>query len=73
MEKASRAQSITTVKGAICDLIDVYEGDAETAILWLLEPLQALNGERPIDCFSDQTKTLQLQAIIKKLDQGDFS
>jgi uncharacterized protein (DUF2384 family) len=73
MEKESRAHSHTSVKKTVYDVIDVYDGDVETALLWLLEPLRALNGLRPVDCFSDKTKTLQLQALIKKLDQGDFS
>jgi len=73
MGQESRAHSHTPVKKTVCDVIDVYDGDVETALLWLLEPLQALNGLRPVDCFSDKTKTLQLQALIKKLDQGDFS
>jgi uncharacterized protein (DUF2384 family) len=73
MEKEPEAHSRIIVKRTVCDLIDIYEGDVETALLWLLEPLQALNGRRPVDCFSDQAKTLQLQVLIKKLEQGDFS
>lgn len=61
------------IKTTVGDVIDIYEGDVETALLWLLEPLRALNGMRPVDCFFDHSRTLQLQALVKKLEQGEFS
>ncbi|ROQ43405.1 uncharacterized protein DUF2384 [Marinobacter sp. 3-2] len=73
MENQSETQLRTMAQTTVRDVIDVYEGDVESAILWLLAPLPALNGKRPVDCFSDPIKILELQALLRKVDQGDFS
>lgn len=73
MENEHKAELRTLVKLTVGNVIDVYEGDVETALLWLLAPVPALNGLRPVDCFSDQITTMQVQSLIRKIGQGDFS
>jgi len=54
-------------------VIDTFDGSLEPALRWLLEPLLALSGARPIDCFEDSGKLDQLKAVITKLETGEFS
>lgn len=73
MKKHPQSQSREEKKRLICDVIDVYEGNAEAGLRWLLEPLRALQGQRPVDCLDDLEKLAQVWAVVRKLETGDFS
>jgi uncharacterized protein (DUF2384 family) len=57
----------------VCDVIELYEGDVETAIWWLSQPIRALNDKRPLDCLSDSEQMAELRSVIRKIERGDFS
>lgn len=57
----------------VCDVIELYKGDVETAIWWLSQPIRALNDKRPLDCLSDSEQITELQRVIRKIERGDFS
>jgi len=70
---SSKHPPLEDVKEAVCECLDAFEGDAKTALEWLMRPVAALDNRAPIDCFSDQDDLHQLQAVIRKLEKGDFS
>lgn len=57
----------------VCDTIELYEADVETAFWWLSQPIRALNDKRPLDCLSDSEQMTELQRVIGKIEKGDFS
>lgn len=73
MKKHSQSQLRQEKKRLVCDVLDVYEGNAEAGLRWLLEPLPALQGQRPVDCLDDPEKLAQVWAVVRKLETGDFS
>jgi uncharacterized protein (DUF2384 family) len=73
LSKNSESASISVKKEFICRVIDTFDGSLEPALRWLLEPLLALSGARPIDCLEDSGKLDQLKAVITKLETGEFS
>lgn len=72
MPESSRPEANTAKKNVVCRTIDIYEGDLEAALNWLLEPLPALNGHRPIDCIDDEEMAAQLKRVFTKLTWGEF-
>ncbi|XOB94233.1 hypothetical protein ACMC9M_08465 [Pseudomonadota bacterium 24LQ007] len=69
-----RAEPVTVVekKRVICEAVEAYDGEVETALRWFFEQISALNGERPIDCFQDRRKLNRLKAAIRKIATGDL-
>lgn len=73
MSENTKCSELSAKKQIICQVIDTFDGSAEPALRWLLEPLPALNGTRPIDCLEDSDKFDQLKAVIAKVETGEFS
>lgn len=72
MPEAEKAEVNAAMKNVVCRAIDIYEGDLEAALIWLLQPLAALKGHRPIDCIDDERMASQLNRVITKLKWGEF-
>ena len=72
MPESARPEANNSKKDVVCRAIDIYEGDLEVALNWLLEPLPALNGHRPIDCIDDEKMAAQLKRVFTKLKGGEF-
>jgi uncharacterized protein (DUF2384 family) len=70
--ESASPEANTFKKNVVCRAIDIYGGDLESALNWLLEPLPALNGHRPIDCIDDEKMAAQLKIVFTKLKGGEF-
>ena len=64
---------LPTKQKIVCDVIELYEGDVETAIGWLSQQIRALGGKTPLECLSDSEQMAELQRVIGKIERGDFS
>lgn len=72
MKSTATAALQLAMQRSLCDVIEIYEGDLETALIWFLTPLPSLNGLRPVDCAVDNKKIGQLEAVIRTLSNGEF-
>lgn len=53
--------------------VDLYHGDVERAAQWLLSPLVALGGKRPIDRLATEVGARDVETILGRLEHGIFS
>lgn len=72
MKNTATAALQLAMQRSLSDVIEIFDGDMETALIWFLTPLPALNGLRPVDCAVDNNKMRQLKAVIRTLANGEF-
>lgn len=48
-------------------------GDASRSRKWLVEPNQALSGERPIDLLDSDTGTVAVERVLGRIEYGVYS
>lgn len=51
----------------------LFDGDENEAREWLLRPLEALSGARPVDLMKTEVGSREVEALIGRLEHGVFS
>ena len=51
---------------------EFFEGDTETAELWLKEPTQSLGGKSPVELLSTERGLHTVLDVINRLEDGSF-
>lgn len=54
----------------IAATVELFEGDAEAAELWLNKPLRAIGHEKPSDFMDTPEKARTLRNVIGRLEHG---
>ena len=50
--------------------VEMFEGNAESARRWFIEPAKALGGESPLDFLDTEVGADEVQKLIGRLEQG---
>lgn len=52
---------------------ELFDGDLDNAVNWLLSPIVALNGDAPVDRLHSDKGREELKTIIGRIEYGVFS
>ncbi len=53
--------------------VELFEGDADAAVLWLTTPKKALNGQEPLQYSRTEPGAREVEYLIGRVEHGVFS
>ena len=53
--------------------IELFDGDLDTAVRWLVAPVVGLGGLTPLELAQSEPGTLEVEALIGRLEHGVFA
>jgi len=53
--------------------VEVFEGDADAAVLWLTTPKKALNGQQPLQYSRTEPGAREVENLIGRVEHGVFT
>jgi len=53
--------------------VELFEGDADAAVLWLTSPKKALNGRQPLQYSRTEPGAREVENLIGRVEHGVFS
>src|SRR5258708_22640317 len=53
--------------------VDLFEGDADAAVIWLTTPKKALNGQQPLQYSRTEPGAREVENLIGRVEHGVFT
>ena len=66
----TESERVFRISRVLTKATDLFEGDREGALAWLVAPSRALGGERPIDLARTEVGAREVEDLIGRLEHG---